>query len=416
MRPMNLKAVTWPGIVLLTLLFSAGRPLAADSERCVVCGAAPAGGFYLIKDKVTSEKVQVCTNCAAVYPDCFVCGLPARTNAPGFIRLPDGRALCARDARTAVLSEEDGTRVCRETRDDLERLFSRFLSFPDTNVTVATIDRVHLQDLFKFAGNDYHCPNVWGYTQSRTNQNRLEHQISVLSGLPLIWFQATCAHEYTHAWISQNLTRSRRQTLGRDAEEGFCELVSYLLMDSKNDDTQKGMILSNGYTRGQIDLFLEAERRYGFNDVVDWIQYGTDDKLSRDEPGRIRDIQAPRRVLAPSLRLPAPGAEPPTVPPALVLKAVFWGPSRPSALINDHTFALNEEARVRLGATNITVRCLAIRQNAVRVRLLNSGEERELFLKPKEGRTSGANRPESWPLTSSPSPLTLPSPADTRAP
>ena len=40
-------------------------------------------------------------------------------------------------------------------------------------------------------------------------------------------------------------------------------------MDAEQESEQKKMILRNHYTRGQIDLFIEAERRYGLNDVVD---------------------------------------------------------------------------------------------------------------------------------------------------
>ncbi len=219
--------------------------VATDSDHCAACGEVTFGKVYLVTDAVTAEKVSVCTICEAIYPNCFLCGLPAKTNAPGFVRLPDGRSICARDAKTAILGEDDSLRICSEVRDGLDRLLWRFMAFPETNVTLAIVDRVHLQDLFKFAGNDYHCPNVWGYTQSSTNQGRIVHRVSVLSGLLPSWFKATCAHEYTHTWVHQHISSHRKETLGRDAEEGFCELVSYLLMDAEHDEAEKEMILRN---------------------------------------------------------------------------------------------------------------------------------------------------------------------------
>jgi len=366
-------------MISLGFLLAALSLRAADTEHCATCGAVPYGHVYLVQDAVTFEKVAICTNCEAIYPTCFVCGLPARTNAPGFVALPDGRSLCARDASTAVLQSDDGLRICRDARGALDRLFSRFLAFPDTNVTVTIVDRVHLVDLFKLAGNDYHCPNVWGYTQSSTNENRVEHHISLMSGLPLDWFQATCAHEYTHTWVSDNVPADRRKTFGRDSEEGFCELVSFLFMDSQDDQAQKARILRNAYTRGQVDLYVAAEKSYGLNEVVDWVKYGTDEELSADDPGRVRRIALPRPAGSPAINLVR--MAPASAPAALVLKAVFWDPAHPSALINDHTFIVNEDGKVRIGATNVLVRCLAIRQNGVRIRLLASGEEKELLLK-----------------------------------
>ena len=263
--PLKRRSLT--ALFPLAFFLLAGR-LLADSDRCAVCGNPLAGRVFTVQDSVTEEKKQICPDCAALTTVCFICGLPVKTN---YTSLPDGRVICARDARTAVLDEQDAQRVCREAKNSLDRLFSRFLEFPETNVTVTIVDRVHLQELFKFAGRDYVCPNVWGYTETKTNRRHIEHHISLLSALPLASFKATCAHEYAHTWLNENLSEARKQSLSRDANEGFCELVSYRLMEAQNEAAQKKLILSNAYTRGQIHLFLEAERLYGFNDIVDWM-------------------------------------------------------------------------------------------------------------------------------------------------
>jgi hypothetical protein len=229
----------WTTILWLGCCLTQTRLGAADADVCAVCGRPFADYFYGVEDKVTLEKKHVCQDCAKSYPECFVCGLPVNTNAPGIVELSDRRVLCARDARNAVLREDDGLHTCSEVRNALDQLFSRFTTFPETNVVVGMVDRVHLQELFKLAGNDYHCPNVWGYTQSRTNHHRLEY----------------------------------------------------------------------------------------------------------------------------------------------LLKGILWDLKKPLAIINNHTFGLNEQATVRVGTTNIVVRCLGILPDSVQLQVAGSDKEQTLRLK-----------------------------------
>ncbi len=369
-----MKLTPFLGVPLAAGVLFTG-PLRAAADSCAICGVPLGAMVYLVQDKVTEEKKEVCYDCAVFAPRCWLCNLPVKGQHTD---LPDGRVICPRDAKTAVLEPEEARRITRETVDNLDRLFSRFLSWPDTNVTIALVDRVRMLELFKYPGNDYVCPNVLGFLETRTNQGWLQYSISLLSALPLGQFKATCAHEYAHAWQDENLSARRRQTLSPDAAEGFCELVSFMLVDSQNDEAAKRQILLNVYTRGQIQAFLEAEKRYGFNDIVDWMKYGTDDRLYQDELDRVRRVEMPRTPSGPAVSLAAYSREPAPPPDTLVLKAVFWRPDRPIAQINNRSFGVKEEASVRVGHTNLLVRCLAIRQDSVRIQIVGSDQEQEL--------------------------------------
>ncbi len=352
----------------------------ADANHCDVCEVAFTGTYYTHGDAVTGEKKMICKDCVLLKSTCFICGMPAKLN---ITTLKDGRILCERDAKTAVIEDDDAYQACREAKNGMDRLFSRFLDFPGTNVSTRIVDRVHLRELFKEPGEDYACPNVWGYIESRTNQHQLQHNISLLSALPRASFKATCAHEYGHAWLNQNLSAHRRKSLGKDANEGFCELIAYLLMDSENEEAQKRIILANRYTRGQVQLFIEAHRAYGMNDVADWMRYGVDEELSADSPQRIRSVLLPRATTTFATVSTAQSPPPAPIPAVLTLKAVFMNPTRPEAVINNRTFQANETASVKVGATNVTVRCLVIGEDYVRIKVVSSGEEQELRLKQK---------------------------------
>ncbi len=361
---------------LLALVFLASPSLAA-SDHCPVCGLAYGGTNYVFTDRVTHEKVEVCHDCAYLPITCSLCSLPVKE---GYISLNDGRYLCTRDARTSVVTEEDARVAFEDVHQSLDRLFSRFVAFPERNVEEALVDRVDLQELFKSAGDEMECPNVWGFTQPKTNGLALKHEIRILSGLPQGNFKAVCAHELAHTLLFDILPAQRKRTLGHDATEGFCELVAFELMNSMHLEEQKNFILQNGYTRGQINLFIEAYDRYGFNDVVEWMKYGVDSVLRSDDLDRIRNIEQPRQA-ARQLPAFAPAVhQAAAAPDDLVLKGILWNPDRPMAIINGASLSRDDQARVRVGTTNVLIRCLSIGKNSVRIRLVASGQERELSL------------------------------------
>jgi hypothetical protein len=64
----------------------------------------------------------------------------------------------------------------------------------------------------------------------------------------------------------------------------------------------------------------------------------------------------------------------------LTLKGITFGGGKPLAIINDHTFSVNELASVRLGSTNVAIRCLAIGKDRVRILIVPTGREQDLAL------------------------------------
>ena len=73
-------------------------------------------------------------------------------------------------------------------------------------------------------------------------------------------------------------------------------------------------------------------------------------------------------------------SQPPPGPDKLVLKGISWTVSHPLAIINNQSFAPGESGKVRVGTTNVNIRCLAVQANSARIQILPSGEELELSL------------------------------------
>ena len=362
-------------VSLVLLVVGLTAMAVAEVQKCGVCDKAIEGKFFRAEDKVRGDMVDICTNCAALESRCFACGLPVKSDVT---KLADGRFLCTRDEREAIRDDDDARRICLETREDLDRLFWPFLTFPTTNAVLNIVDRFTLESLFKSPGFGQRCTSVFGATRSsEVSDHQLAHSISILSGLSKTKLGAVAAHEFGHAWLNENLRKERRTALSPDAIEAFCELIACELMDQRGQQIEKKSITGNPYTRGQLDTFLAAKNRHGFNAILDWMRSGEADKLDPADPGSVNSLRAAKSA---SALVPVNYGDPSPLPDRLVLKAVTGTASRRLAIINDRTFAVMESAKVRLAATNVLVRCLEIRSNSVSVQIEDTGEKQELFL------------------------------------
>ena len=371
----SLKQAMQRGLKNLIMVISiACFAFAARADVCAICGQEIEGKIYLWTDKVTGQEVKVCGNCSQL-PTCFICGLPVKDG----VNLPDGRRLCARDAQNAVLDVDEVQRIFGQVHDDLDQQFARFTSFP-TNVDVSVIDRVDVDSMFRLIGNSFESPDVLGVTQPVMTNDVKRYEISLLTGQPMAQLEEVCAHELSHAWVGENVPAERHARLARDAEEGFCEMMGYLLMDAKGEEGEKKRVLANAYTRGQVQLFIEAEQQYGFDEILDWMQYGVDPKLQEGHLDEVRDVKMPAANAAPgfaveSIVRPAPVAAPATIR----LQGIMWG-NEPSAIINGQSFFAGDESKVWVGRAKVTIRCIKIEKNVVHIENVKTGEKLDLSL------------------------------------
>ena len=370
----------WFAAFFLTL------PLAALAlNNCFACKQEITGGVYVGTDQITGEKFLVCSNCMML-PRCFLCGVPLKINPTV---LPDGRSLCQRDAKSVVLDATETRRICGQIKDDLDRHFSRFATFPG-NVDVEVIDRIDLFSIFHQTGFDFESPNLLGCIRPVEGAAGKRYWMQLMTGQTPAGLKATCAHEFAHAWAGDNIPKERRAQIAHDAEEGFCELTAYLLMDAQHEEEQKKLILRNRYTRGQVFLFIEAEQRYGFDQILDWMKFGNAASLQLGHLDAIREVTmlVAKPVLPPLVKTnavvvktnsPASLGLPVATVAAFKLEGILWG-LPPLAVINGHSFAPDEEAKVKLGQAKVLIRCVAITRHSVRIWEVESGAEHELQL------------------------------------
>jgi len=371
------------GIATIFLWIAPSVCVAGD--HCEICKKEILETIYLKEDKVAHTKYFICSACITLPDVCYLCGKPVLKD---FTKLPDDRVICNRDSQSVIIDEREAVEICAKVKEELDRQFIRFISFPETNVTVGLIDRVSLLDLYKIVGKDFTCPDTRGCTETKTNNGQQEFAITILSGQPREDLIATCVHEYGHTWINENVPAPRIKQMDPNSIEGFCELLSYLYADAQGLKTAQTNILANSYTRGQIHQFIAAEQRFGFQDVVDWMKAGDDASLLKEDLSRVRRLADPPKRTSQPTAIIDPAAEtlarktnaPPKLPERLVLQGILWSPGRSMATINGRNFFQNETAAIKLASGLVSVQCVEIQPTLAIIRTNKSPERVTLWL------------------------------------
>jgi hypothetical protein len=367
---------------ILTILFVTMfgcAVFAARADVCAICGQEIRGTVYFVTDKVTGEKMEVCSTCMQL-PRCYICGLPVKDGT----QLPDGSWLCARDAKTAMMNPDDIQHTFGSVQDDLDKMYSRYTSFP-ANVDVSVIDQINVDTVMGNGNGNGSVENsdVLGYTQPTQVDGQTRYKIGLLTGQSQAQLEEVCAHELSHAWVGENVSPERHARIERDTEEGFCEMMGYLYVASRGEEQEKNRVLANAYTRGQVQLFIDAEQQYGFNEILDWMQYGVASRLEAGHLDEIRNVKMPATGSAPHpAAFTATASAPPSAPATIQLQGIMWG-GMPSAIINGHPFFAGDEFNVRVGQAKVLIRCISIGKNTVHIKYPETGKEQDLRLAGK---------------------------------
>ncbi len=378
-------------LIVAVLLVGLVKQVPAQTDRspvhCDLCGKLFVQVSYRRPDKVTGEAVLFCHLCARREHDCYACGLPIIQDK---LSLEDDRHFCARDAKNAIINTNAVLRIAAETDGVLRRQLQDFLSFPEEHLLDRrVIDRLELQNWYKVPGHDHQCPNILGVHELVTNNGALTHRIHLLSGQTLGETRTTYAHELTHAWVAANVSPERQ--LGRLAQEGFCELIAYLVATQLGDTKAQQLISSNTYTRGQFSLFRAAYETYTLRPVIDWVKHGAEPELDAADLDKVRRTELPppplprnyvRYVNAAEAREYAATQN----PDAFELKAVMGTPQRRTALINGRAFLAGETGRVRKGGDYVEIRCVAIEADSATIEVLAGARREVLRLTPAAAR------------------------------
>jgi hypothetical protein len=356
-----------------------GAAFVKASESCATCQNRITGNIYVGVDTCRKTNVLVCEPCLQITTRCVVCTV--RVHKKFGLHLPDGRAYCARDAKSAVMEETVAFDLFAKAKEQAVDLLSRYPPLPLRNL------EVHLVTQEEFVAQYRRLPSIddplhlFGLTITRPNKDGAkQHDIYLLHGVPRDEFLAVCAHEYTHAWL-QDREKPVRQ-LHKDTREGICELIAYQVVTQLRLEEEKQRILENPYTVGQIRALVAAEKEYGLHRLIQWVDRGIDSWVDTNQLDAVLNLREAETREGAVFQWPLPVVSPPALD-KLVLKSLALGGRQPLALINNVTLAVGEEAKVRVGTSNVLVRCLAISNAVVTVQVQGDPKPIELRLPAK---------------------------------
>ena len=346
-RPLALWLCLVVGLLGSGTWAEAQAPAAPSAPiSCVVC-SKPISGKYFIHNRTNN----ICVDCEKLDTRCSVCGLPVKEN---FGKTKDGRLLCKTDLPNTVLTEEEGRRLFEQAVSDLDTLSEGLLRLRSPQVNVQMLFHLDFSES-RAAGKSTSPLHRLGFSMSRPAGNGFTHNVVLLSGQLRGLTLSTCAHEFGHLWINENLPAGR--TLEPDTLEAVCELLGYKLAARRGDTNELARIRQNPYTNGRILPMLDMEAREGLAAVLSWVRSGSNPSVGSNS--------VPVATLTTAPAQPAELRPPPPPAMKLELRSLVRTSKRTFAVINGERFELGTEISLLVGGQRRRVRLESAQENAV---------------------------------------------------
>jgi len=356
-------------LMLSALVIVLSSDLRAQTRQparlCVACDKGPLTGQIW-----KSDHGFICRECYAIERRCWICGLPASKN---FIKMADGRFICRREARNAVVKEDDVQQLFQRTRNAVKRMTRGYMNLRSPKINV----EIFSQPVWDPDGTKS-ALHRQGLATTRMVGESFHHNVMLISGLVNTNLIGVSAHEFTHLWINENRGdhRIEPQTM-----EAICEMVAYKLAQTYRHHNYMQEIRQNPYTEGRAARLLPLVERYGLKALLRWVIEGQGETPSAKDLARLRSVRAAATASMSNsgassgspLYSNAPQAAR-KKPKELELKGVIGSPGNYTAMISGAMFRAGETRTVKLEGRSVRVKCIKIEKRAV---TLEVGEENE---------------------------------------
>ncbi len=249
--------------------------------HCAVCGKILIAGRFGVDlwgnifCEAHRHEYHACTACHRL-----VC--PRLTH--GGLTYPDGRLVCNLCRATAVDTKEQAKPIVEMLANWLHERGVRFEGLI-LKIDLQDIQEMAAQHIVKRINQDHSSPTgigqglLMGYIMKTTEHHGKQEKrkvkgVTILPGLPRELFEGITVHELGHAW----LYLAHVDNLPTWQEEGFCNLLSYIL--HKDRPTPEGIYYTKLLEEDPNPIYGEGFRRirdifkkHGFGEALNYTFY-----------------------------------------------------------------------------------------------------------------------------------------------
>ena len=331
-----LLALLWLGTWNVTFAQPYSSPAPPSGPlTCVVCAKTPLVGKYFVHNQTN----HICAECEQLPTRCALCRLPVKDPTT---KTTDGRSFCRADADNVVVAQDEATKLFAQARSELSTLSDGSISLRTAAVAVQLVDVDYWNA--KAGGDGATTMHRLGFSISRPIGSGFAHNVILMSGQLRTTTLSTCAHEFAHLWLNENLKPERK--LDPDTREALCELFAFKLAARRGDTNEIARIKVNPYTKGVVLSALEFEAREGLPGVISWVRNGTEVVLPATRVASATAAPEPVRELRP----------PPPPATKLELRSLLRTSKRTVAVINGERFELGSELSMLIDGKRRLVR------------------------------------------------------------
>ncbi len=235
-------------IVLLLMLLLTGLGLA--QEKCHICGSNLELEVRTYTE-AANVPLKVCAACVRKRPKCDVCEQPS-----GDPPHRDGRHICKECRKVGIFNDGQARVFYNEVRTWVARLIGGKQRVPDIQV----VDKDEIQTKMVESGR---AVQVLGFYRAYNPE-----MIYVLSGHSKPELAPIVAHEYVHAWQSENCPAQ-----DRSLTEGFATWVQYKYLMSQGKTVEARGLINSGrpdYDEG-LNACLKIEKQKGVKGLLKYV-------------------------------------------------------------------------------------------------------------------------------------------------
>ncbi len=191
-------------------------------HNCNSCGVAITGRYF----EFEHAEGKYCEKCKRTKAACYTCGVPV---GPTYWKFDDGRSICNACHDRAVVDEKQIEKIWQEVSLYLQKQYGMDVNHPMT-LHIKPLNSNSFASARRAKSGLNQASPLMGSELGLYRFKGGKADVFLLYGLPIEMIYETAAHEYAHAWQTDNCPPNQSLEL----KEGFAQWIAAQVLKSKN--------------------------------------------------------------------------------------------------------------------------------------------------------------------------------------